>query len=122
MLGATQNLTAPRHFWEPIRGAITQRLWGYTPEVANTGRPVFPPQFSPSPHTFGAHHTLPVVTYISRQATGRRLLDTDHQRLVAALRRLEVEGICTVRIPVMEKLTLREQLAEIASSTVRISC
>lgn len=118
MLGATQNLTVPRHFWEPIRKSITQRLWGYSPEVSNSGRPVLPPQFTPSSDTLGMHHTLPVVTYISRQTTGRRLLDSDHQRLVAALRQLADEGICTVRIPVMEKLTLREQLAEVASSTI----
>ncbi|KAJ3523232.1 hypothetical protein NMY22_g11535 [Coprinellus aureogranulatus] len=90
MLGATQNLTVPHGFWEPIRKAITQRLWGYTPEVANSGRP----------------------------STGRRLLSPDHESLVAALKQLEAEGACTVRIPVMEKLTLREQLAEIASSTI----
>ena len=62
----------------------------------------------------------PIVTYISRQTTGRRLTDESHEGLVRALRELEEEGICEVRIPVMERLSLGEQVAEVASSTVSI--
>jgi hypothetical protein len=60
----------------------------------------------------------PIVTYISRQSTGRRLTPEDHEGLVKALRELEEEGICEIRIPVMEHLNLGEQIAEVASSTV----
>jgi hypothetical protein len=38
--------------------------------------------------------------------------------LIAGLRELEREGVCILRIPVMEKMTLQEQFAEVASSTV----
>lgn len=118
MISSTQNVTAPRHFWEPIRRSVTRGLFGYTPEVGANGRPVAPPKFGPSKGGSNVDGTLPVVTYISRQSTGRRLLTSDHEALVEALRGLEKEGLCTVRKPIMENLNLKQQLAEIASSTV----
>ena len=121
MLSSTQNMTVPDRFWEPIRKSVTQQLWGYTPQVTNSGRPASTPRFAPDSDAAGIDKSLPIVTYISRQTTGRRLIESHHEELVAALRMLEIEGVCTVRMPVMEKLTLKEQLAEVASSTVSIS-
>lgn len=128
------NLTAPTHYWEPIRKSAMKHLFGYVPEVADSGEPVTPPGFAPdSDYTdsdyaaaAGTHdidgpsRNRPIVTYISRQDTGRRLLAPDHEGLVAALLGLEEEGVCIVRIPVMEDLSFKEQFAEIASSTVRV--
>ena len=118
MLSSTQNVTVPYHFWEPIRKSVSQRLWGYAPLVTNSGRPASTPRFTLDSDAAATDNNLPIVTYISRQTTGRRLIVSHHEELVAALRLLEIEGVCTVRIPVMEKLTLKEQLAEVASSTV----
>ncbi|TEB37366.1 hypothetical protein FA13DRAFT_1726446 [Coprinellus micaceus] len=118
MLSSTQNITVPNQFWEPIRKSVSQQLWGYAPQVTNSGRPASTPRLAPNPDATGIYDSLPIVTYISRQTTGRRLIDSHHEELVAALRLLEIEGVCTVRIPVMEKLTLKEQLAEVASSTI----
>ena len=112
MISGTMNVTAPTGFWEPLRSALTRNLFGYVPEVKPDGKPSVPPPFK------GTSGSRPIVTYISRQSTGRRLADESHQGLVAALRELEEEGICTVRIPILEHMSLRDQLAEVASSTV----
>lgn len=120
------SLTAPFRFWEPVRKSAMKQLFGYVPEVADSGRPVSPPGFLDEYDEFDADtvgdddagRSLPVVTYISRQDTGRRLLAPDHEGLVTALKGLEEDGVCIVRIPVMEDLSFKEQFAEIASSTV----
>lgn len=126
------KLTAPSRFWDPIRKSAMKHLFGYAPEVADDGRPVSPPGFAEADELgdgygdIGGHDEgksrshLPVVTYISRQDTGRRLLAPDHEGLVEALKGLEEEGVCVVRIPVMEDMTFKEQFAEIASSTVSV--
>jgi hypothetical protein len=129
MMSSTMNLTVPTHYWEPIRGTLTRSLFGYVPQVRSDGRPLLPP--SPFNNGDGAISTAngngnggkrkalkPIVTYISRQTAGRRLIPEDHEALVKALRELEEEGLCEVRIPVMERLSLKEQIAEVASSTV----
>ncbi|RXW21580.1 hypothetical protein EST38_g4287 [Candolleomyces aberdarensis] len=114
MISGTMNVTVPTGFWEPLRSALTRNLFGYVPEVKPDGKPLVPPPFK------GNAGSRPIVTYISRQRTGRRLTDESHQGLVAALKELEEEGICTVRIPVLENLSLRDQLAEVASSTILV--
>jgi protein O-GlcNAc transferase len=131
MISSTMNLTVPTQYWEPIRGTLTRSLFGYVPQVRSDGRPLLPP--SPFNNGDGAISTgngngngnggkrkelKPIVTYISRQTAGRRLIAEDHEALVKALRELEEEGLCEVRIPVMERLSLRDQIAEVASSTV----
>ncbi|KAF8868856.1 hypothetical protein BD779DRAFT_1793224 [Infundibulicybe gibba] len=63
----------------------------------------------------------PVVTYISRQGGGRRLRDADHQGLVAALEELEAEGVCEVFVARMETMSIKEQVAAAARSTVSFS-
>ncbi|KAJ2925006.1 hypothetical protein H1R20_g12078, partial [Candolleomyces eurysporus] len=114
MISGTMNVTAPTGFWEPLRSALARNLFGYVPEVKSDGKPLVPPPFK------GNAGSRPIVTYISRQSTGRRLTDESHQGLVAALRELEEEGICTVRIPILEHMSLRDQLAEVASSTILV--
>lgn len=52
-------------FWRPMRELVTEFAFGKEKELAPT---------------------RPVITYISRQMTSRRLKESDHERLVAALK------------------------------------
>ncbi|KAJ3538606.1 hypothetical protein NMY22_g5094 [Coprinellus aureogranulatus] len=129
MIGTTMNLTAPRHYWEPVRKSIMTGLFGHAPEVADSGKPVSPPLFAPDSDRSSSDSSivdpsrnLPIVTYISRQKTGRRLIAADHEGLVAALKGLEKEGLCILRIPVMERLSFKDQFAEIASNQYGRMC
>ena len=58
-------------WWEPIRQSVVSFA--------------LPPSRKPKPNADGS---TPVITYISRQKTGRRLQDEDHDKLVTALYRL----------------------------------
>ncbi|KAJ6584675.1 hypothetical protein B0H19DRAFT_1249621 [Mycena capillaripes] len=61
----------------------------------------------------------PVITYISRQAWGRRMLvKADHEGLVRALRRIEREYGFEVNIVVPERMTRLEQLQLAARTTI----
>ena len=95
------NITVPKQFWEPIRKRVIRNV------VGSHGAP------NPSKST-----SLPLVLYISRQSTGRRLLDSAHEDLVRALKQLEKEGICEVQIPKMESLKFSEQLHLAARAVV----
>lgn len=103
------NVTVPDGFWEPVRKSLVGNLLGYVPMLDARGVVYSPPQ---------AASTRPLVTYISRQGGGRRLLEQDHQGLVKALTELESEGICEVNVVVMEQLSLRDQINQVARSTV----
>ncbi|KIK70046.1 hypothetical protein GYMLUDRAFT_150961 [Collybiopsis luxurians FD-317 M1] len=95
MMSSTMELPIPLGFWEPLRKTV---LAGY-------GLSMGPWESK-----------KPIVTYISRQSTGRHLITEDHEGLVRSLRQLEEEGLCDVLIPVMERLRLKEQM-ELASRT-----
>jgi len=101
MISSTMNITVPKQFWEPIRKRVIRNV------VGSHGAP------NPSKST-----SLPLVLYISRQSTGRRLLDSAHEDLVRALKQLEKEGICEVQIPKMESLKFSEQLHLAARAVV----
>ena len=96
MISSTMNITVPKQFWEPIRKRVIRNVVGSS---TSHGAP------NPSKTT-----SLPLVLYISRQSTGRRLLDSAHEDLVRALKQLEKEGLCEVQIPKMESLKFSEQL------------
>lgn len=62
----------------------------------------------------------PVITYISRQEWGRRMLrDEDHKRLVAALNGLHEKYGWEVNVVSMDKLTRQEQFKLAGRTTVR---
>jgi len=109
------NVSAPEDYWAPIRKALAENLLGYIPEFDPNGAVTGPTSIH------GLVTTKPVVTYISRQGGGRRLTDKDHEGLVEALRGLEKEGLCEVHIPVMERMSLQDQIALPAKSTVSLS-
>jgi len=98
-------------FWSPIRKSLTLNLLGYLPTFASlTDRRVLSPPSDKS--------ELPVVTYIDRQKTGRRLTEESHKGLVDALLKLKEEQVCEVQIVRMEDVSVREQIRLAARSTV----
>src|SRR5258707_6916351 len=105
MISSTMNITAPEHFWEPIRQRLVRHL-GLSPSSSITIQ------------NDVATHSLPLVLYISRQAGRRSLSDAAHTDLVRALKSLEEEGICQVQISKMESLTFQEQFDLVAQATV----
>ena len=115
MIAGTMSVSAPEDYWAPIRNALAENLLGYIPELDANGAVTGPTSVP------GLVTTKPVVTYISRQGAGRRLTDKDHEGLVEALRGLEQEGLCEVHIPMMERMSLQEQIALPAKSTVSMS-
>ncbi|KAJ6476926.1 hypothetical protein C8R45DRAFT_1008269 [Mycena sanguinolenta] len=100
MIAGAMNVTAPHDFWAPIRASL----------LRNVLAPGLIPDSTHGPPS------LPLVTYISRQGTGRRLVAADHNALVVALQELEAEGLCEVRVAVLERMTLAEQIELVAKS------
>ncbi|KAF9458149.1 hypothetical protein BDZ94DRAFT_1174146 [Collybia nuda] len=109
MIAGTMNVTVPDGFWAPIQKSLVQNILGYLPAVEDRGVGMNPLE---------AVSMKPLVTYISRQAAGRRLLEKDHEGLVGALRKLEEEGICDVQVAMMERMTVRDQIDLVARSTI----
>jgi protein O-GlcNAc transferase len=102
MIAGAMNVTVPQDFWAPVR----ESLW----------RNILAPGFiSGTIHNFS---TLPLVTYVSRQGAGRRLVAADHDALVVALKSLEAEGICEVQVAALERTGVREQIELVSRSTV----
>jgi len=98
-------------FWSPIRKSLTLNLLGYLPTFASLiDRRVLSPPSDKS--------ELPVVTYIDRQKTGRRLTEESHKSLVDALLKLKEEQVCEVQIVRMEDVSVREQIRLAARSAV----
>ncbi|CAG7854244.1 SubName: Full=Uncharacterized protein {ECO:0000313/EMBL:CCA67516.1} [Serendipita indica DSM 11827] len=62
----------------------------------------------------------PIVTYISRQRTGRRLREDDHNQLVASLRQLGQRYDYEIQIPIMEDLPKSEQILLLSQTTVLV--
>jgi hypothetical protein len=98
---AAFGLPGSAHWWMTIRNNVVQ-FAGLDPEEgAGTRR-------------------RPVITYISRQQWGRRMLiPADHEKLVWELRKLEAVYGYEVHIVVPEKMTRLEQLQLAARTTVR---
>jgi len=118
MISGVLSVPAPEGFWEPIRRRIVGNILGSVPSVSSSGKPDNPPRTSEQ-KARPNQKNLPIITYISRQGgVHRRLSPEAHEKLVEGLRTLEKEGLAEVRIPAMERMSLAEQIAECASSTV----
>ncbi|PPQ76079.1 hypothetical protein CVT26_004600 [Gymnopilus dilepis] len=109
MISSTMNVTVPEHFWEPLREQLVTNTIGYLPVMDNAGVVVSSPKSS-----------APIVTYISRQRTGRRLVTEDHDGLIDALKELEAEGLCELNVAIMETMTFAQQIESVARSTIII--
>ncbi|KAJ7134322.1 hypothetical protein C8R44DRAFT_869977 [Mycena epipterygia] len=93
------GLQGSAHWWATIRNNVVQ-FAGVVPEENTPSMP-------------------PVITYISRQTWGRRMLvPADHDRLVRALRNLEATHGYEVHIVVPETMTRRAQLQLAARTTI----
>ncbi|KIK22693.1 hypothetical protein PISMIDRAFT_102007 [Pisolithus microcarpus 441] len=90
------SLPGTPHWWSPIARNV-MKFSGLS-ELPDTGRPV--------------------ITYISRQTSGRRLLDEDHELLVEALYALGEEYGYEVNVASMEKLSREEQIRLAAQTTI----
>ena len=91
------GLEASPHWWTTIRTALT-KFAGY-----NLGR----------------HSQAPVITYVSRQGWGRRMLrPADHERLVAALYDLRTKHGYEVNVVSLDKMPRAEQIKLAARTTV----
>ncbi|KAG8989728.1 hypothetical protein FRB94_014073 [Tulasnella sp. JGI-2019a] len=99
------DLPGSRNFWEPLRANVV--------EFAGANRT-----------TGSGTMDTPVITYVSRQGWGRRMLKPeDHERLVNALRKLEKDYGWEVNVVLMDKLTREEQIRLCARTTVSLlSC
>jgi len=107
MISSTMGVTAPRHFWEPLRQRVVRNTIGHLP-LSGSG---------------GQGSRRPQVLYISRQAqkNGRRLAHTPHADLVRSLRELDEDGICDVIVAAMKTLSFQEQVRLSASAVVSCS-
>ncbi|PPQ78266.1 hypothetical protein CVT25_011725 [Psilocybe cyanescens] len=112
MISGATKINVPGDFWQPIRDTVVRNVLGYIPILNEVGAVVGPSVAGPS--------TKPVVTYISRQDSARRLDEKDHEGLIDALRALEQQGICEFHVLEMERATLSEQIRLTAKSTILV--
>ena len=113
MIAGAMDVNAKKGFWEPVRQAVVNGFLGYVPVVNEHGAAV-------APDSRGKSSALPLVTYVSRQGSLRRLSEPDHEGLVVALEGLEMEGVIRFRQARMEKMVFREQIELAARSTVMV--
>lgn len=108
-----------RGWWEPVRKAVTRFAGAevLVPSVQSEKQIVLgtgkeKDQDLPMPEKV-------VITYISRQASRRRLIEDQHQVLVAALQDLAQRRGWELNVIQAEKLTKDEQVRAVAKATVR---
>ncbi|KAF9071796.1 hypothetical protein BDP27DRAFT_1446017 [Rhodocollybia butyracea] len=107
MIAPTMDLETPSSYWKQLQAKLTQNLLeGSSQDIAQGTATVV--------------KRKPIITYISRQKTGRRLADKDHQALVLSLLELQDEGFCEVEIPVMENMSVKEQIELVSRSTIML--
>lgn len=119
MISPTMNIKPAPDFFEPIRRTVLTSLLGYLP-ITNMWGAVATPKNNDDVENHDMQSDLPIVTYISRQGGGRRLSYADHEGLVRALSALEDEGVCRVNVVRMETMSVKEQVAVAARSTVLV--
>jgi hypothetical protein len=91
------ELKASPNWWTTFRSALIN-FTGYNPSQ---------------------HSKTPVITYVSRQGWGRRMLrQTDHEKLVAALYDLRDKHGYEVNVVLLDKMSRAEQIKLAARTTV----
>lgn len=121
------NLT--KLWWEPVRRAVL-RFAGVDERIQNvgvradaymagrTGLLAGQAEGTGTRATSGMRDSEVVITYISRQASRRHLLDPDHTALVAALEEMVKKHGWELNVVQAEKLSKEQQLAIAARTTV----
>jgi hypothetical protein len=110
-------LVVSRHWWAPVRRAVVEY-------AAGARSVVWPGEVElDALLTKGATEKprgeRPVITYVNRQSTGRRLLDQDHEALVAALEDLGRKYDYEVVVASMEFMNKFDQIYLSSRTTVR---
>ncbi|EIW63163.1 uncharacterized protein TRAVEDRAFT_141857 [Trametes versicolor FP-101664 SS1] len=123
------NLT--KLWWEPVRRAVL-RFAGVDERIQNvgvradtymagrTGLLAGQAEGTGTRATSGMRDSEVVITYISRQASRRHLLDPDHTALVAALEEMVKKHGWELNVVQAEKLSKEQQLAIAARTTVML--
>ena len=101
------NVTVLNHFWELLRQRLVLSTIAYFPAL-NTAKAVLSNPKAP----------LPIVTYISRQSSGRRLTQESHDGLVKSFNVMADEGVHIAR---METMIFSQQVEAVARSTLSLS-
>ncbi|PPR05070.1 hypothetical protein CVT24_010257 [Panaeolus cyanescens] len=126
-------------FWNPIRERVVSNVMGYLPVLDWSGRMVGVPRrmwevFEDERKRSGEGvwegdgdrgtranglTLLPLVTYINRQATKRRLDNASHDSLVEEMRKLEWAGLIRFKEAKMEEMGgLEGQVGVVAESAI----
>jgi len=94
------GLPGSRNFWEPLRANVVEFAGGSRTSGSGT-------------------MDKPVITYVTRQEWGRRMLrPADHETLVRALKKLERDHGYELNIVAMDKLTREEQIRLAGRTTI----
>ena len=107
-------LVVSRHWWAPVRRAVVEYAAG-TREVSWPGEA----ELSAIAKARTVKRDRPVITYVNRQSTGRRLLDRDHEALVAALEELGRKHDYEVVVASLEFMNKFDQIYLSSRTTVR---
>ena len=107
-------LVVSRHYWAPVRRAVVE-------SAAGTRKIVWPGEAELDAMAKGktTKRERPVITYVNRQSTGRRLLEQDHDALVAALEDLGRKHDYEVVVASMEFMNKFDQIYLSSRTTVR---
>ncbi|TDL23888.1 hypothetical protein BD410DRAFT_786555 [Rickenella mellea] len=101
------SLRGSPHWWSPVRNNVLE-FSGLAPEWV----------LGPDPGAIGTRQKF-VITYISRQGWGRRMLrDEDHEELVRQLTRLKNRYGYEVNVANMDKLSRAEQFQLAGRTTI----
>jgi len=108
-------LVVSRHWWAPVRRAVVEY-------AAGARDVVWPGEAELDAIANGktAKRERPVITYVNRQSTGRRLLDQDHDALVVALEELGRKYDYEVVVASMEFMNKFDQIYLSSRTTVRL--
>jgi hypothetical protein len=109
------------HYWSPIRQAVVEYSAG-TKEVEWPGeRKLHMLMNMDEQDEEGQEDSeKPLIAYISRQKTGRKLKTAHHEALVQAVQSLADENGYEFKIPLMEEMSKFDQIYLASRSTVRI--
>ncbi|OCF34056.1 hypothetical protein I316_04403 [Kwoniella heveanensis BCC8398] len=101
------TLPASKYWWSPVRKNLLEFVGGGSGDIEL------------SPGEIGLGMGKPVITYVSRQEWGRRMLKKEgHDSLVKELKELEKKYGWEVNIVSMDKLTRDEQIRLAARTTI----
>ena len=107
-------LVVSRHWWAPVRRTVVEYAAGAR-EVTWPGEA----ELGAIAKGRTAKRDRPVITYVNRQSTRRRLLDQDHDALVAALEELGRKHDYEVVVASLEFMNKFDQIYLSSRTTVR---